>query len=85
MGPIQQDRNAGAVVLAGVALAAHRPLGTVGSSVHEATAAVFEAVAGVAPSTALTPAPILTGIGVAVVDHLLAEGPCESTRHPDVR
>lgn len=40
--------------------------------------AVFEAVADVAPSEGLTPASVLTGVGVTVVYQLLAEGPCST-------
>lgn len=80
MTPIQQGRNAGALVLTGVSITAHQPLVTVLTSIQDTVAAVFEAVASVASNMALTPAPILTGIRVTEVYHLLAEGPCKHRR-----
>ena len=64
------------MVLALVSFAAHQPHPTVYPSIENAIIALFEAVASVASDMVLTPAPILAGIGITLVYHLLTEGTC---------
>lgn len=73
---LPEQGGADALVLALVAFAARQPALTVWAAIEGAAETPPQAVAGVAPNATLTPAAILTRVGVAPVDHLLAEGAC---------
>lgn len=77
VGPLQQERRAGALVQALMPLAAHQPLSAVHATVEDAVMALSAAVACVASDVALAPASILAGTGLTLLDHLLAEGTCQ--------
>lgn len=80
MSPIQQERRAGALVLAFMPLTAHQPHIAVYTSIQNAIMTLFEAVANVASNMAFTPAPILAGTGITLGYHLLTEGTCQDKR-----